>query len=132
MINLQELPSFLRKVMRSNLVLTFCWININIVPLGSGFKCPNCLWLQLEEACCFEQGGAWSYHEQLTNCTGFGASLISIHNGVENDLISLVNLQNNQSYFIGLKRENCEAEWEWADGTPLDFTYWSKGKHQND
>ena len=120
------------KVMRSNPVLTFCWININVVPLRFAFECPDRLWLKLEGGCYFEPGGAWSYHEQLANCTGFGASLISIHNDEENALISLLSFQNNQPYFIGLKRENCKAEWEWADGTPLDFTYWSKGKHQND
>ena len=133
-INLQELQFFLRKVMRSNIALMFFWTNINLMPLSSGWECPNSLWTKYSGACYFKPGGAWSYHEQLANCTGFGASLISIHNHNENSFISALAWDYGAylPYFIGLKRENCEAEWKWADGTTLDFTCWNKCKHQND
>ena len=113
------------------LIISF-WINKKFVALGSEVECPNLSWLKYQGACYFVPGGVWSYHEQLANCTGFGASLISIHNHYENALISVLTFGTNLPYFIGLKRENCDAEWEWADGTPLDFTYWNKSKHQND
>ena len=117
--------------MRSNIVLTFCWINITVVPLHSAFECPDWFWDKRFGACYFEPGGAWSYHEQLANCTRFGASLVSIHDDEENAWINLLTFGSYQPYFIGLKRENCHAEWEWADGTPLDFTDWNEGKYQN-
>ena len=99
------------------LILLF-WINNKFWALGSGAECPNWFWLKYQEACYYEPGGAWSYHQQLANCTRLGASLISIHTYGENALISALTFGTNQPYFIGLKRENCKAEWEWADGTP--------------
>ncbi|XP_072019677.1 uncharacterized protein [Amphiura filiformis] len=76
-----------------------------------------------------------SYVDAKTQCSLLDAQLAVIHSQEEQDFIA-ANLHedpNNElhSYYIGLDDIEIEGQFQWVDGTPLDFTDWKQGEPNN-
>ncbi|XP_072018635.1 uncharacterized protein [Amphiura filiformis] len=76
-----------------------------------------------------------SYVDAKTQCSLLDAQLAVIHSQEEQDFIA-ANIHedpNNElhSYYIGLDDIEIEGQFQWVDGTPLDFTDWKQGEPNN-
>ncbi|XP_033118060.1 fibropellin-1-like isoform X3 [Anneissia japonica] len=54
------------------------------------------------------------------------AELVSIHSDTENTFVN--SFSPSKTFFIGLYRENKDADWKWVDNTTVDYLGWGPGQ----
>jgi hypothetical protein len=67
-----------------------------------------------------------SFYAGEAFCRQYNATLLSIHSIAENEFLDNWMTARKIIFWIGLHRQSSELEWEWTDGSPLDFTNWGK------
>lgn len=60
-------------------------------------------------------------------CAGRGLVLASIHSDLENGAVGEV-IPWPDAYWIGLDDRDLEQQWQWADGSPVDYFAWGPGE----
>jgi len=78
----------------------------------------------LFEGSCYWVGesGSFTYAEAVEACRGRGMRLASIHSQRENAFINA--LTDGWSSWIGLSDALTEGDFQWLDGSPLDYQNW--------
>ena len=87
-------------------------------------------WSKFRNACYKYFTTLRDWNSAQTTCNAFRAQLTSIHSQEEADFTA--DLQNSsvlQSTWIGGRRR--DNAFQWIDGTPFDFTYWSRNEPNN-
>jgi hypothetical protein len=66
-----------------------------------------------------------------TLCQAEGADLVSIHSAAEHAFVVEIR-PVDYDFYVGLRRITpSSSEWEWSDGTPVDYTNWYPGEPNN-
>ncbi|CAJ0601542.1 unnamed protein product [Cylicocyclus nassatus] len=88
------------------------------------------VWLAFRRRKYMVKRNAKSFDDAEASCQKLGAHLVSIHSEAENNFIHKITsdgspIKNfNEFVFIGL-RLNSKNEWEWTDGTYLNYKKWA-------
>jgi len=110
-----------------------CRLEAEVDPNGhNGFGQCDPGWT-LHSGYCYKHTDAGWYgkiwFEAQADCELYGAgSLVSIHSETDKRWLSSVDMGDS---WIGLKRNDQTDDFEWADGTRLDFTSWEAGEPNN-
>ncbi|XP_062590373.1 galactose-specific lectin nattectin-like, partial [Saccostrea cucullata] len=73
-----------------------------------------------------------SWTQARSHCQGIGANLASIHSDAESlQLLSIIGRLTAQDFWIGLNDREKEGDWQWSDGTPLDYKKWLTSQPDN-
>ncbi|KAH0630401.1 hypothetical protein JD844_013397 [Phrynosoma platyrhinos] len=115
--NLKKKYVFAATILVSLLIISLA-INIYLGVMSgmcksSSDSCPS-EWIENEGKCYYfsETEGNWTFSQ--SNCSAYGASLVTIENQKEMNFIMRSKKQTD--YWIGLKREKGQP-WKWANGT---------------
>ncbi|XP_072042584.1 C-type mannose receptor 2-like [Amphiura filiformis] len=100
---------------------------------------PTCLegWKEFNNTCyLFEHNIDYvSYVNAKRKCDHLDAQLAVIHSQEEQDFLAgNIHVDPNDNwhyYYIGLHDTEIEGQFEWVDGTPLDFIAWNPGEPNN-
>ena len=68
------------------------------------------------------------YHNHLNHIRSFGGDLLSIH---DSNLNELIRNYINTGHLIGLNDVQIEGQFEWSDGSPVDYLNWNPGEPNN-
>jgi len=72
-------------------------------------------------------GRSWA--EALSTCEGFGYTLASITDSLENDFVSNTSADLGlDDVWIGLNDQEVEGTWVWVSGEEVEFTSWNAGE----
>jgi len=84
---------------------------------GQTFFGGSCWWWDTSD---------YTWAEAEDECRGKGLTLASIHSQQEQDFVA--GLTASWYYWVGLTDAATEGEWQWSDGTPVDYLNWKKGQ----
>ncbi|XP_067930634.1 macrophage mannose receptor 1-like [Watersipora subatra] len=87
-------------------------------------------WRYFNDSCYYVSDEKVSWHESNARCRGMGAYLTSLHGNDEINAIFRGHRLNNYLVAIGLTRLGLK-NWEWVDGSPVDFAHWYKNEPNN-
>ncbi|XP_073712929.1 C-type isolectin Sp-CL4-like [Misgurnus anguillicaudatus] len=105
----------------------------HVGPLELYEENPPCwpTWVDTEDRCykLFKTPKTW--HEALAYCKMANSNLTSVRNN--DDLIVVKSLMRvpRSAVWIGGTDAVTEGTWQWSDGTPFDWTFWSPGQPDN-
>lgn len=85
-----------------------------------GHACPNA-WVGFQGKCYYFSKEENDWNSSREHCSAHGASLATIGSAEEMDF--MMRFQGPANCWIGLHREEEDAQWTWSDGTA--FTNWS-------
>ncbi|XP_072020213.1 macrophage mannose receptor 1-like [Amphiura filiformis] len=88
-------------------------------------------WSLFDENCYYLEQTKKTYDNARTSCEAFGAKLTSIHSAEEQSYHSMRVNTVNDWIWIGFHDITDEGQFEWEDGTPVDFTNWAPGQPDN-
>jgi len=71
-----------------------------------------------------------SWDEGYSTCLSLGADLVSVHSDEENTYIYILCGSENACW-LGFSDVIVEGDWEWSDGSTVDFTKWEDGQPDN-
>ncbi|XP_061172826.1 macrophage mannose receptor 1-like isoform X2 [Saccostrea echinata] len=101
------------------------------IPTTPPLKCQNG-WSTIKNFCYKVIQDKSSWTQARSYCQGIGADLASIHSDTESrQLHSLIRWSTSQDFWIGLNDREKEGDWQWSDGTPLDYTKWLTSQPDN-
>jgi len=78
-------------------------------------------------SCYYKTPSQMTWDEANTTCLGLGAELASIHSLEENTYLYILCGPEN-SCWHGFNDAAVEDEWEWSDGSNVEFTNWENGE----
>ncbi|KAJ8030095.1 Macrophage mannose receptor 1 [Holothuria leucospilota] len=99
-------------------------------PSDSRGSCPAG-WSYFDNFCYLFNETDQNFQTGEATCASYGGHLVSIHSVEEESFLSL-RLSDFTSYWIGLNDINREDQWEYTDGTELDFVNWSENEPNDD
>ncbi len=67
-----------------------------------------------------------SWHQAQQYCQAMGGQLVKIDSQAEDDLVIALWAESRWPVWTGAHSE-AAGRWQWADGSPLDFTHWLTG-----
>ncbi|XP_003725902.1 lactose-binding lectin l-2 [Strongylocentrotus purpuratus] len=101
--------------------------------------CPEGF-IQVGNRCYHYNSDKVDWHDAHRACEGLGAHLVSIHNYEDSREVyalwkslvdeSYVNYLH-RTYWIGLHDVQNENNFEWSDGTPMDYSLWHPSQPNN-
>ncbi|XP_072021061.1 macrophage mannose receptor 1-like [Amphiura filiformis] len=102
-------------------------------PLPTATPCPtDPNWVYMHPYCYFVSGAIGvpvkSWNDANNYCMSQGGYLASIHSTTEQNFINSIVRQIVPSYWIGLRETTGKEEYNWIDGTELDFINWKSGQ----
>lgn len=86
-------------------------------------KCPTGTVTGLAEVCYLFKSHPLSYRDAIATCVADGGNLLSIHDQRTNDFIAALIAGTGMEWFF-LGADDAGGKWEWADGTPFNFSHW--------
>ncbi|XP_070537351.1 macrophage mannose receptor 1-like [Ptychodera flava] len=73
--------------------------------------------------------GTETWAESRKYCRSVGGELLSLHDANETSwIISRLKLESRRSWWIGLREYGFDENYEWSDGTPLDYENWQQNE----
>jgi hypothetical protein len=101
----------------------------------NSFSCED--WIQYKNEKCikiFDKEKLVSFNEAEKTCfnLGYGSSILTIHSKKEQEFISQFLFETNKivdNVWIGLIRN--DNQFEWKDGSEIDFTFWAEENPTN-
>uniref|UniRef100_A0A1I7TNR8 C-type LECtin n=1 Tax=Caenorhabditis tropicalis TaxID=1561998 RepID=A0A1I7TNR8_9PELO len=109
-------------------------------PQGVKNHCPSrYYWLSATDSCYHVIISPMDYTQANQDCVNRGDQLASVHSDYENDFLVSISTTGfgNQGantdthIYIGLIYNTNWGEWEWTDGSWVDYTSWAKGEPNN-
>merc|ERR1719397_1442150 len=81
-------------------------------------------------SCYYKTPSKMTWDEANTTCLGLGAELASVHSLEKNTYLYILCGSEN-SCWIGFNDVAVESEWEWSDGSNVEYTNWEKNEPNN-
>ncbi|XP_051828478.1 low affinity immunoglobulin epsilon Fc receptor isoform X3 [Antechinus flavipes] len=96
-----------------------------------GSVCTNCPegWQFFQKKCYFFGKESKTWSQAKFACINLQGRLVSIKSREEQSF--LTKNANNKGCWIGLRDLDIEGEFQWMDGSPLNYTNWSPGEPNN-
>lgn len=93
-------------------------------------------WMSFQNSCYNVSEPGYSFSAGRGYCQSLGAHLVVITSSAENDFAHGVCVsRNDEPCYIGLFEDTPGAveneNWQWVDGTPVEYTEWSNGEPSN-
>ncbi|KAF1761299.1 hypothetical protein GCK72_009555 [Caenorhabditis remanei] len=105
-------------------------------PANKVNRCPSrYVWFQYTQSCYRVVIAQTSFDSANQYCKNDGAELASVHSYTENEFLSQISTTglgetyNGYNIWIGLINNN--GQWQWTDGSPVDFVNWESNYPQS-
>uniref|UniRef100_A0A4Q8K218 U36-Liphistoxin-Lth1b_1 n=2 Tax=Liphistius TaxID=62150 RepID=A0A4Q8K218_9ARAC len=114
------------------------FVTITIILLNSVQNCEHgSNWISFENSCYQLISDSKDWTSAQSFCRNIGANLASVHSDRETDFIlrsinSDSNIRRYNTVWIGLHALNIRDNFEWNDGSELDYRNWNSGEPNND
>ena len=99
-----------------------------VVVAATSTRCPS-QWLLFGDMCYWTSNStdrrSWTFAKGACQSMypSSGSDMVSVH-GIGLDAFLAEELTQGIDTWLGLRRANDSAPWEWTDGTPLDYVNW--------
>ncbi|ELT94858.1 hypothetical protein CAPTEDRAFT_124535, partial [Capitella teleta] len=92
-------------------------------------------WTEFNRRCYKYFNSNLTFYNAKRSCIDNHATLVKVDTQETNNAVLAIVPVNSYYFWIGLSRDNTEAEWQWADGTLLsqsNWTNWKRGEPRSD
>ena len=106
---------------------------VSVTAIAGSTACPSEEWL-LNDGNCYWKAPfeiAWMSGDETCYSKYEGSRMVSIHDMVENAFVT-ERVGNGRNFWIGIWRRGTGYDWEWTDGTPVNYTNWCEGQPPED
>uniref|UniRef100_A0AC34F603 C-type lectin domain-containing protein n=1 Tax=Panagrolaimus sp. ES5 TaxID=591445 RepID=A0AC34F603_9BILA len=115
------------------IVLSFLFLNLPVIAKSD---CPANTVSWHSQCFSFYSNSTGFADAELTCNNQSGGHLVSIHDGFTNALVTQqatkhFHERSEVDFWIGATNLMTQKQWNWTDGTPLDYNNWNKGEPQN-